>query len=121
MSTRYVCKECGKSEGHEPYCSVPGIIESAKADGATEALKMAARAYQKKVGTTDDPLVCFLYLLLRDHMPFGKVMKLVDEVERAYRLREDDNQPAMPMLSNSGTASIAAEMAEALRAANELD
>lgn len=32
---------------------------------------------------SEDPLVLFFYLLLRDHMPAGKVEDLVMEIERA--------------------------------------
>jgi len=106
------------SEGHDPHCSVLGIIENAKAEGASEALKVVARAYQEKVKTTDDPLVAFLYLLMRDYMTFGNAMKLINEVERAYDLRENDNQPAMPNLKHSGMAQLAVEMAGALRDAS---
>jgi predicted nucleic acid-binding protein len=33
--------------------------------------------------STEDRLAVFLYLLVRDHVPFGEVMEAVEAVERA--------------------------------------
>lgn len=55
---------------------------------------------------SEDPLVLFFYLLLRDHMLAGKVEELVMEVERA-------SLPAV--FTNGGLATYAHDLAARVR------